>query len=104
MEPLESTPAAKRLHQMDVETLSRVLHDLKTPLTVMYGRSQLLERYILRGRILKPHKCLSGLAAIEQAIQRMEAMLKNLMGRDQDEWFSPPTGRGMPDPDGGPLL
>lgn len=104
MEPGEIHPTSEHRYLIDAETLHRVLHDLRNPLTLMEARTQVLRRNIEKGRIHETHECRSALAVIEQATQRMEAMLKDLLDREQGEWPRSPVGKGMPDPGNGPLL
>lgn len=69
-----------RGHQrhLDPEEISHAIGDLRIPLTVMHGYTQLLQRRIRQGRILEAYACLEGLVSIEQAAQAMEAKLRRL--------------------------
>lgn len=93
MEPRENYPTREHQYLIDAETLHRVLHDVRTPLTVMYARTQVLRRNIDQGRIQEACDCLSGLVAIEEATRRMEAMLHELVECDQGEWRTPVVSR-----------
>ena len=66
------------------DTLDQLRHDLKTPLTTIRARAQLLGRAIRRSPSLtddEQARMLESLATIEQAVQTMVTVI-DAMGRD----------------------
>jgi nitrogen-specific signal transduction histidine kinase len=72
-----------------LSALDQLRHDLKSPLTTIYGRAQLMTRTIQRSPSLSEEerdKLLSGLAVIESSVQRLVSVIDR-MNKDQ-----PPDG------------
>ena len=72
-----------------LNALDQLRHDLKSPLTTIYGRTQLLERTIQRSPSLSEEertKLLAGLAVIESSVQRFVSVID---GMNDDQ---PPDG------------
>jgi signal transduction histidine kinase len=67
-------------HHRNVEDdeIDRAFGELRVPLSVMYGYSQLLQRRINQGRIHEAYACLDGLAAIQRSARVMEANLMRI--------------------------
>jgi signal transduction histidine kinase len=53
-------------------------HDVRSPLTILSARAQLLARRIEHGRIDNPYSCLGSLESIRRAAQELEARLHDL--------------------------
>ena len=74
--------------------LDLLRHDLKTPLTTIRARAQLLGRAIRRSPSLtddEQARMLESLATIEQAVQTMVTVI-DAMGRDRTERSSDSSG------------
>jgi hypothetical protein len=79
MSPRDDTPP-----DSDANAFDGLRHDLKTPLTVAYVRSQLVARMVRRSSALpEPERIamLASLAAIEQALRTMIPRIDGI-GRD----------------------
>ncbi len=68
----------KELERLQQEFVATVSHDLKNPLVGVKGQAQLLRRRIARADSIDPAHLQEGLAAIEAAAGRMEALLEEL--------------------------
>lgn len=76
MEPRDNTRAKG---QEDSESqLSNMLHDIRTPLSVLHGHVQLLQRRLRQGQALDNDHLLQKLGYIEQAGRAIEAQLRAL--------------------------
>jgi K+-sensing histidine kinase KdpD len=77
--------------------LDQLRHDLKTPLTTIHGRAQLLERAIRRSSSLPEDeraRMLDGIAAIERAVRDMVMAIDGFGGTANDgRTDSSETGR-----------
>ena len=104
MEPREYPSAQKPPDQRDAEELSRTLHDLRNPLTLVNARAQMLTRQIKQGRIQEVHECQSALTVITHAVRLMEASLDKHENGHQNGRPGSTTDTGTHDVDGGPLL
>ncbi len=75
-------PAADDAANGDLRiTLGQLRHDLKTPLTTIHGRAQLLTRGIQRSPSLTEEertRMLTGLATIEETVRDMVALIDGL--------------------------
>ena len=60
------------------ETSRRLMHDLRTPLTVVLGRVQLLQRRLKQGT--PPESLAPELESIEAALVRLAAAVERLDG------------------------
>lgn len=78
MEPGDKRRTRGHQRYLDPEEVNHAIGDLRVPLTVVHGYTQLLQRRIRQGRILEAYACLEGLVSIEQAAQAMEAKLRRL--------------------------
>jgi signal transduction histidine kinase len=78
MEPGDKRRTRGHQRSLGPDEISHAVGDLRIPLTVLHGYTQLLQRRIRQGRILEAYACLDGLASIEQAAQAMEAKLRSL--------------------------
>lgn len=65
--------------RMRDEFLSNITHDLRTPLTSIKGRAQLLQRQVARGSMPAPETLADGLAAIASTTDRMNALVGELI-------------------------
>ena len=65
----------------DAEALGAMLIELRTPMTVILGRAQLLARHIQGGQVTDVEACLATLATIEVAVSGMDA---TLLAMDQE--------------------
>ncbi len=75
----EATPdAAGGNAGSDGHVSSAALDQLRSPLAVISGRAQLLQRRIQRGQILSPDDYLEALASIDRAARALEAQLRVL--------------------------
>jgi K+-sensing histidine kinase KdpD len=73
MSPQDDLPPDRSHHSLD-----QLRHDLKTPLTTIHGRAQLLTRAVRRSPSLAEEeriKMLEGLATIEAAVLALAAMI-----------------------------
>jgi PAS domain S-box-containing protein len=61
------------------EFLSSASHDLRTPLTVIRGQAQLLQRQVSRSDALKDPRLLTSLDEISRASQSMDSMIHDLL-------------------------
>lgn len=67
-----------------VESFQSFRHEVKTPLTTIYGRAQLLARAVSRSPSLtaeEQHTLLEGLATIQAAVQEAVLAIDGLQGR-----------------------
>jgi signal transduction histidine kinase/putative methionine-R-sulfoxide reductase with GAF domain len=71
------------LQEQREDLLRTVSHDLKTPLTVIQGRAQLLQRTLARAGLSGAE--VDGLEAILTSARRMDAMIQDLVDRAQLE-------------------
>lgn len=79
MEPRETNGSNGQGHRSDAEESDRVLlHDIRTPLAVIYGHVQLLQRCLRRGDALDREEILRTLGHIHQAAKAIEARLSDL--------------------------
>jgi signal transduction histidine kinase len=62
----------------DLEVITRAIHDVRSPLTILSARAQLLARRIEHGRIDNPYSCLGSLESIRRAAEELEARLHDL--------------------------
>lgn len=86
-----SGPGAKDGYPLNA--LDQLRHDLKSPLTTIYGRAQLMARTVQRSPSLSEderEKLLSGLAVIESSVQRLVSVIDG-MSKEQ-----PPDGDDAP--------
>ena len=68
-----------------LNALDQLRHDLKSPLTTIYGRAQLMARTVQRSPSLSDEervKLLAGLAVIESSVQRLVSVIDG-MSNDQ---------------------
>jgi signal transduction histidine kinase len=78
-----------------LNAFDQLRHDLKSPLTTIYGRAQLMARTVQRSPSLgeeEREKLLSGLAVIESSVQRLVSVID---GMSQDR---PPDGEDARQP------
>lgn len=68
----------KRGHHVDA--FEQVAQDIRTPLSVVYGHVQLLQRRLRQGRILDPDEILRSLNHIEGGARAIEKHLRILTG------------------------
>jgi signal transduction histidine kinase len=64
-----------------LNAFDQLRHDLKSPLTTIYGRAQLMTRTIQRSPTLsveEREKLLSGLAVIESSVQRLVSVIDGM--------------------------
>jgi signal transduction histidine kinase len=76
--------------------LSKLRHDLKTPLTTIRSRAYLLARTVRRSRSLteeEQSRILEGLAAIDAAVVAMVVIIDDIQGAYGDD-----DGEKAPDP------
>ena len=79
MEPREKNGSNGQGHRSDEEEFDQVLHhDLRTPLAVICGHVQLLQRRLRRGDGLDHDELLRTLGHIHQAVKAMESRLSEL--------------------------
>ena len=78
MEPHDKQRAKGHHRPLEDDEIDRVLGELRVPLSVMYGYTQLLQRRINQGRIHEAYACLDGLAAIQRSARAMEASLMRI--------------------------
>ncbi len=76
VEPQEHCPEDDIPQPIDAETLTRLLHELRNPLTVMMARTQMFTRAITQDRLHGAEECLEGLAVMEGAAQKIDVVLK----------------------------
>jgi signal transduction histidine kinase len=79
MSPVDETPP-ERVH----DSLDELRHELKTPLTTIHGRAQLLTRAVRRSPSLADEertKMLEGLATIETEVLSLAAMIDAMDNR-----------------------
>lgn len=74
----EDISERKTLEQQKDEFLSLAAHELKTPLTVVKGNSQLLQRLLARGTVT-PEQLHQYLQRIEQRVRYMEDLISELL-------------------------
>ena len=96
MSPADDTPPTPSADAVD-----RLRHDLKSPLTTISGRAQLLARSIRRSSSLSAEereRLLGSALAIEAAVLAMVVLIDGLGGRDLEAPRrpdgSPGTGKG----------
>ena len=82
------------------DPLDQLRHDLKTPLSTIYGRAQLLGRAVSRSPTLayeERAKMLAGLATIEAAVREMVTRIDNIGDGGGDGSTAPTqeTDRGV---------
>lgn len=65
--------------QVRNDFISSISHDLKTPLAVMQGNAQLLQRRLKRDTPVEPLWATERLAVIENAIRKMHGMIEDLL-------------------------
>ena len=68
------------------QALSDSLDALRTPLAVISGRAQLLERQIRRGRMPSPEEQLVALAIIQRQVRMLEMQLRVLQASVCRDW------------------
>lgn len=78
MEPIDKQRTGGNHHHLEDAELHRALGELRVPLSVMYGYTQLLQRRICQGRVHEAYACLNGLAAIQRSAKAMEANLARI--------------------------
>ncbi len=88
-------PPADEADSAHLDAYHQLRHDLKTPLTTIYGRAQLLTRAVRKSPSLaevEQAKLLAGLAAIEAAVLAAVAVIDGINDqtvvpdtRDQNE-------------------
>ena len=79
MEPRETNGSNGQGHRSDAEESDRVLqHDLRTPLAVICGHAQLLQRRLRRGDALDRDELLRTLGHVQLAAKAIEARLSDL--------------------------
>jgi signal transduction histidine kinase len=72
-------PGAQDGYQLNA--FDQLRHDLKSPLTTIYGRAQLMTRTVQRSPTLnveEREKLLSGLAVIESSVQRLVSVIDGM--------------------------
>lgn len=75
MEPRDNT-GANGPRRNEGHLSGEVLHDIRTPLSVIYGHVQLLQRRLRQGETLENDQLLQKLNYIEQAARSIEAHLR----------------------------
>lgn len=75
---LRDVSAQHELERQKADFLSAIAHDLKNPVTVMQGQTQLLRRRARRG-LLEQDQVLEGLAVIEARTRLMTRIIEELM-------------------------
>lgn len=75
MEPRDTT-GPKGQEQDRGHLSSKLAHDIRTPLSVIYGHVQLLQRRLRQGQTLENDQLLQKLGYIEQAARSIEAHLR----------------------------
>ncbi len=60
------------------DALATLVGDLRVPLTVVLGRSQLLQRRIRTGRITNAYACMETLVLVDEAVRALNARLQRL--------------------------
>ena len=78
MEPNDKQRTKGHHRHLEDDEIDRALGELRGPLSVMYGYSQLLQRRINQGRIHEAYACLDGLAAIQRSARAMKASLMRI--------------------------
>lgn len=73
--PDEGTPPFEEIHP---DPWQATAAQLRVALTVMLGRSQLLQRQIRSGQIWDAAACLETLVLIDEAVREMESQLREL--------------------------
>jgi signal transduction histidine kinase len=70
-----------------LNAIDQLRHDLKSPLTTIYGRAQLLSRTVQRSPSLSDEeraKMLAGLSVIESSVQRLVSVIDGLSRERSD--------------------
>jgi hypothetical protein len=69
----------------------RLRHNLKTPLTIVLARAQLLTRMVRRSTLpeTEKHAMLTSLAAIEEAVHEMVPLIDGIDGESPDGQCAP---------------
>jgi signal transduction histidine kinase len=76
MEPRDNTRRDKQRRDSVDESEREWEHHIRTPLSVIYGRVQLMQRRIHKGEVLDQEDLIRTLSTIEQATRAITARLR----------------------------
>lgn len=88
MEPRDNT-RVKGQEDSESQLSNKMVHDIRTPLSVLHGHVQLLQRRLRQGQALDNDHLLQKLGYIEQAGRAIEAQLRALSDKASRHIASP---------------